>query len=116
MRRHIRANYTHNKFIKDKSTSNLSRFENVYKLAVSDFLKNIKYSNPKAYKRFNNVQFALLHTPGDVTDGVQLCNYFPKEGKVKARVIVYRAPIELRAHNSAGIYQIVYNALMRLVA
>jgi predicted Zn-dependent protease with MMP-like domain len=73
-----------------------------------------------------NVEFAVdLVPPADPGEpaegsiesgGVLLAQIFPASGRLKAHIVLYRKPIELRARDSADLEDLVHDIVVHVIA
>jgi predicted Zn-dependent protease with MMP-like domain len=76
---------------------------------------------PQLGARFEEVEFAVEDVPPTdpapwESSAVPLGRLFPAQGRLPARVVVYRRPIESRAHDARELTVIVQDVVVEQVA
>lgn len=76
---------------------------------------------PRMGGRYTEVEFAVEDVPPSdpapwEREGVPLGRVFPAQGRVPARVVVYRRPIESRAQDARELTEIVQDVVVEQVA
>jgi hypothetical protein len=91
------------------------RFETTYQEAVKVFMDDLKVRNPKKFKKLNKCDFGVDIVPPDMTAGLSLGRYFPKDSLLNARVVIYKAPIQKRAKTAIDQFELILQVLEHII-
>ncbi|MDR1862187.1 MAG: hypothetical protein LBQ41_04145 [Candidatus Ancillula sp.] len=87
-------------------------FYRVYGQCV-DLLESELVRQGKATKRLKKIDFAVQEVSPSTIDEVVLGKYFPSDGVVAPRMVVYRKPVESRAETPLEQFRLIYSILVR---
>lgn len=96
--------------------SEYDNFKNVCNKAIADLKKDLVFNYPKKnINKIDKYEFSISHCPNVNTERVAICKFFPKEGKIGPRIIIYRSPVELRCGSNYEMYNLIFNALKQCI-
>lgn len=104
-----------NTFVRKPPSTKPQRFLAAYALAVKTLEDEVLASpKPQRQKRFSKIDFGLeMVNPsvGIIENEIIMGKFFPPDGVLPARMVIYRAPIEERFSSGEALYLGILNVI-----